>query len=99
MCLAQAASAVDLAPGPPHRVPEAASFPRELFVTGVNHPPPAVRTQNGGAHLVAIQGPLLFRVVGLPPALAHLRFTQTRQGWASYKPRGRKPRGVPICAD
>ena len=39
------------------------------------------------------------RVVGLPPVPAHPRFTQAHQGWASYKPRGRKPRGVPICAD
>ena len=41
-------------------------------------------------------GLLLFRFVGCPPACASLWRCDHRQGWASYKPQGRKLRLLPI---
>ena len=46
----------------------------------------------------AFGGPLLFRFVGCPPVLARSHRRVQCQGWASYKPRGRKPRLQPMLA-
>ena len=45
------------------------------------------------------RSPLLLRVVGCPPARAYQWRPDNPQGWASYKPQGRKPRSQqrPAC--
>ena len=57
------------------------------------HDLPTAKNQLGFPKAAARQRPQPFRFVGCPTAGASQVHPDISQGWASYKPRGRKPRG------